>query len=140
MAKVWMKLEGFDQYLEELVKAGKDIDQVAEECLEAGSEVLLAGMQRRAPHDVIKNALRKTEVMKDGDKRYLYLGILRDTDAETARIADVWEFGGPGKTGHGGKRKHRSITARPYIRPTLRSDAKKARAAQIEIFESWLGK
>ena len=134
-----MKLEGFDEYLETLAKASKDIDQVAEECLEAGSDVLVAGMQRRAPHGIIRNALRKTAIMKDGDKRYLYVGVLRGTDAETARIANTWEFGGPGKKNVAG-RQHRVITARPFIRPTLRNDAKKARAAMVEIFESWLEK
>jgi hypothetical protein len=140
MAKVTLTLEGFDAYLDELQKAGRDIDLVAEQCLDAGGNVLVAGMQARAPYGVIKQAIRKTVVMADGNKRYLYLGVLRGTDAETARIAAVWEFGGRSSPSPKNPRRHPrpGIRARPYIRPTLRNDSKKARAAMEEIFQNWL--
>lgn len=140
MAKVTLTLDGFEAYLDELQKAGEDIDRVAEQCLEAGGNVLVAGMQRRAPYGLIKRALRKTAVMADGNKRYLYLGVLRGTDAETARIAAVWEFGGRSSPSPKNPRRHPrpGIHAHPYIRPTLRNDAKKARAAMENVFQDWL--
>jgi hypothetical protein len=140
MARVTLTLEGFDEYLDELQKAGQDIDLVAEQCLDAGSNVLVAGMQARAPYGVIKQAIRKTVVMADGNKRYLYLGVLRGTDAETARIAAVWEFGGRSSPSPKNPKRHPrpGIHAKPYIRPTLRNDAKKARAAMEKIFQDWL--
>jgi hypothetical protein len=135
-----LTLDGFDAYLETLAKAGQDIDRVAEQCLAAGSDVLVGGMQKRAPYGLIKQAIRKTVIMADGNKRYLYLGVLRGTDAETARIAAVWEFGG--RTTPSPKNPRRKprpgIKARPYIRPTLRNDAKKARAAMEDVFQDWL--
>ena len=140
MAKATLTLEGFDAYLEELVKAGQDIDLVVEQCLDAGADVLVAGMRTRAPHGPIKQAIRKTAVMADGNKRYLYLGVLRGTDAETARIANVWEFGGRSSPSPKNPKRHPrpGIKAKPYIRPTLRNDAKKARAAMEAIFQDWL--
>lgn len=134
------KLEGFDAYLEELVRAGQDIDTVCEECLEVGSDILMAGMIRRASYsDRIMENIKKTAMMKDGNKRYLYIGVLRSTPAAIARMANANEFGGPGKENRKG-RKHRNIQARPYIRPTLRSDAQKARDAMGEVFQEWLKK
>ena len=140
MAKVTLTLEGFEEYMEELRKAGEDIDLVAEWCLNAGADVLVAGMQRRAPYDFIKRAVRKTAIMADGNKRYLYLGILRDTGPEIARIANVWEFGGRSSPGPKAPKRYPrpGIKAHPYIRPTLRQDSKKARAAMEDIFQDWL--
>jgi len=140
MARATLTLEGFDEYLDVLQKAGQDIDLVAEQCLDAGGNVLVAGMQARAPYGVIKQAIRKTVVMADGNKRYLYLGVLRGTDAETARIAAVWEFGGRSSPSPKNPKRHPrpGIRAKPYIRPTLRNDSKKARAAMEEIFQAWL--
>lgn len=138
--RAWMTLEGYDEYLDELLKAGQDIDLVAEQCLEAGADVLVSGMQSRAPFPMIKQAIRRTAVVADGNKRYLYLGILRTTNADTARIAAVWEFGGRTSPSPKNPRRHPrpGIHAHPYIRPTLRNDAKKARAAEEEIFQNWL--
>jgi len=132
--KATLKLEGLEQYLEELVKAGKDIDKVAEESLEKGADVFIGGMQRRAPFDRIRVRIRKSRMGRDGNKRYVYVGVLRGEDA---RIANVWEFGGPGKKAG---RMHRAITARPFIRPSLRQDANKARKAMEDVFQEWLKK
>lgn len=140
MAKVTLTLDGFDEYLEELRKAEKDIDLVAEQCLDAGANVLVAGMQKRAPYGLIKQAIRKTVIMADGNKRYLYLGVLRGTDPETARIASVWEFGGrTTPSPKNPKRKPRpGIKMKPYIRPALRNDSRKARAEMEKVFQEWL--
>jgi len=137
-----LTLEGFDEYLEELIKSGEDIDQVAEDGLDAGADVLVAGMQRRAPFERIRVRIRKSRMGRDGNKRYVYVGVLRDTPAEDARIANVWEFGGrTSPSPKNPKRKPRpGIRARPYIRPSLRQDAKKARAAMENKFQEWLKK
>ena len=90
MVKATLKLEGFDAYLEELARDGEDIDLIAEQGLEAGADVFIAGMQRRAPFERIRTRIRKSRMGRDGNKRYLYVGVLRDTPAEDARIANVW--------------------------------------------------
>ncbi len=138
------KLEflGLEDYLEILQEAGQDIDQIAEEGLEAGADVFVAGMQRRAPFERIRVRIRKSRIGRDGNKRYIYVGVLRDTPAEDARIANVWEFGGrTSPSSKNPKRKSRpGIRARPFIRPSLRQDAKKARAVMEDIFQNWLKK
>jgi hypothetical protein len=137
-----LNLDGLEAYLEELIKAGKDIDLVVEDGLEKGADVFISGMQRRAPFERIRVRIRKSAMGRDGNKRYLYVGVLRDTPAEDARIANVWEFGG--RTTPSSKNPRRKprpgIRARPYIRPSLRQDAGKARSAMEKEFEDWLNK
>jgi len=137
-----LTLEGFDSYLEELRRDGEDIDLVAEDGLEAGADVFVGGMKRRAPFERIRRRIRKSAMGRDGHKRYLYVGVLRDTPAEDARIANVWEFGG--RTSPSPKNPRRKprpgIRARPYIRPSLRQDARRARAAMEDKFQDWLNK
>lgn len=140
--KATLNLEGFSDYLETLAKAAVDIDQMAGEGLEAGAEVLVSGMQRRAPFVLLREAVGKTQVYHDGNKTYLYVGVLRDSGAEIGRVANVWEFGGRDSPSRKNpKRKPRpGIVAHPFVRPTLRNDAKKARAAIEVVFQGWLKK
>jgi len=138
--KATLKTEGFEAYLEKLVRAGEDINLVAEEGLDAGADVFVSGMQRRAPFDRIRRRIRKSRMGRDGNKRYIYVGVLRDTPEEDARIANVWEFGG--RTSPSPKNPRRKprpgIRARPYIRPSLRQDAGKARMKMVDKFQDWL--
>jgi hypothetical protein len=140
--KLSLKLEGFENYLEELVKAGKDIDRIAEEGLEKGADIFISGMQRRAPFGRIRTRIRKSAIGRDGNKRYLYVGVLRDSSAEDARIANVWEFGG--RTAPSSKYPRRKprpgIRARPFIRPSLCQDAGRARKEMEDVFQEWLKK
>ncbi len=140
--KATLTLEGFDAYLEKLSQAEHDINQIVEEGLDAGADVFVAGMKRRAPFERIRRRIRKSAMGRDGNKRYLYVGVLRDTPAEDARIANVWEFGGrTSPSPKNPKRKPRpGIRARPYIRPSLRQDAKRARVALEDKFQEWLDK
>ena len=138
--KATLKTEGFEAYLEKLVRAGEDINLVAEEGLDAGADVFVSGMQRRAPFDRIRRRIRKSRMGRDGNKRYVYVGVLRGTPEEDARIANVWEFGG--RTSPSPKNPRRKprpgIRARPYIRPSLRQDAGKARMKMVDKFQDWL--
>ena len=59
---------------------------------------------------------------RDGNRNYVEVGVITD-DAETAKYANVQEFGSPSK----------HIPAQPYIRPAI--DRKKA-AAMRAIRES----
>jgi hypothetical protein len=138
--KATLNLEGFSDYLETLAKAAVDIDQVAEEALAAGAAVIVGGMRRRAPFEIIRTAISMTGVHHDGNKVWMYLGVLRGTDSETARIANVWEFGGRDSPSPKNRKRipRPGIVAHPYIRPALRQDSKAARAAEEEVFQEWL--
>lgn len=135
-----LSLEGFDAYLEELRKDGEDLNLVAEDGLEAGANVFVGGMRRRAPFERIRLRIRKSGMGRDGNKRYVYVGVLRGTPAEDARIAAVWEFGGRTSPSpkNSGRIPRPGIRARPFIRPSLRQDAGKAREKIEEKFQEWL--
>ena len=151
--KTKLDLDGFDQYLEDLVQAGEDIDQIAEEALIAGAGVLVGGMQRRATFSKkVHGAIKRTDVMHDGNKHYLYVGVLRDTDAEIIRKAAAWEFGGRDMSKPRTEKQQKSdakhknrisrpgLEAHPFIRPALRNNAKAAKAAMEAVFQEWLNK
>lgn len=120
-----LDLKGFDEYLEKIVQAGRNIDQAASRAVEAGGEVLLAGMQRRAPKDThnLERTLKVDGPHQDGNLHYVEVGLARGTDAETARYGNAQEYGTS------------SMGAQPYIRPTLDSDMGKARKAMRQVFE-----
>ncbi len=120
-----MDLKGFDEYLENIARAGQAIDPVASRAVEAGGEVLLSGMQSRAPKDThnLEHSLKVDGPHQDGNLHYVEVGLPRGTDAETARYGNAQEYGTS------------SMAAQPYVRPTLDSDMSKARKAMRQVFE-----
>jgi len=117
--------KGFSEYLEKLVQAGKNVDQAAAAALEAGGDVLLKGMQRRVPKDTgnLESHLERTEPEQDGNYIFVMVGLSKNADARTARYAVAQEYGTS------------SMTAQPYIRPTLDSDMGAARKAMRVVLE-----
>ncbi len=128
--KTRLTTKGFEEYLENIARAGKNIDVIADEALEAGGEILLDGMHRRVPKDT-GNLDANLELMgpvQDGNFHYIDVGLGKGTDADTARYGNVQEFGSA------------TTPAQPYVRPTLDSDMGKARRAMRDVFiESGLG-
>lgn len=135
--KTRLTTKGFEEYLEKIARAGRDIDAVADQALEAGGKILLDGMERRvpvgtAPHDPhpgnLKAHLELMGPFQDGNFHYIDVGLGKSTDADTARYGNVQEFGSA------------TTPAQPYVRPTLDSDMAKARRAMKDIFvESGIG-
>jgi len=122
--------KGFEEYLERIARAGKDIDVIADQALTAGGEILLDGMHRRVPKDSgnLDAHLELMGPVQDGNFHYIDVGLGKGTDADTARYGNVQEFGSA------------TTPAQPYVRPTLDSDMGKARRAMREVFmESGLG-
>jgi HK97 gp10 family phage protein len=122
----WVKLstKGFDEYLENLAKAGRDIDAVTDQALMAGGEILLKGMKRRVPKDT-RNLERHLIIwgpQKDGNYHSILVGLV-NADANTARYGTAQEYGTS------------SMAAQPYIRPTIDEDKGKAGKAMLEIFK-----
>jgi HK97 gp10 family phage protein len=129
----WVKLstKGFEEYLENLARAGKDIDAIADHALAAGGEVLLAGMKRRvpvgkAPDDPhpgnLKRTLRIDGPHRDGNFHYILVGLV-NANADTARYGTAQEYGTA------------RMAAQPYIRPTIDEDKGKAGKAMLEVFK-----
>ena len=98
---------------------------MADQALEAGGDVLLAGMDERVPKDTgnLASKLNRSEPEQDGNFHSVTIGLSSDTDAETARYGGAQEFGwGP------------DHPAQPYIRPAIDEDMKTARAAMKAVF------
>jgi len=116
--------KGFEEYLEKLAKASKDIDRVVPEALSSGGDVLLHGMKRRVPKDThnLEQNLICTQPARDGNFHYVEVGLNKNADAETNRYGNVQEFGSS------------DTQAQPYIRPTLDEDMGKARREMKKVF------
>ncbi len=119
-----LSTKGFDEYLERIVEAGRNVDQAAARALAAGAEVALAGMQRRVPKDTrnLEANLAATEPKQDGNYTFVEVGVI-GADAETARYGNAQEYGTS------------SMPAQPYIRPTFDEDKARIRAAMRKSLE-----
>lgn len=124
----WLN-KGFAEYLEKIARAGQDVDAGSQQALGAAGEILLAGMQKRAPKDThnLEQKLAIDGPHQDGNRHTLEVGLLRrgphKADADTARYGTAQEFGSA------------SMAAQPYVRPTLKYDFRKARVAMRTVFE-----
>ncbi len=117
--------KGLEEWLEALVQAGKDVDASADHALEAGAEVALDGIQRRVPvlTGNLKEHLAAGAPQQDGNFHSVEVGLLKGTDAETARYGNVQEFGSA------------NTPAQPYVRPAFDEDKKKILAAERESLQ-----
>ena len=125
--KAKLETKGFADYLERIAKAGRDVDAAAKEALQAGGEVLLAGMQRRVPKDTgnLHDSLAVEGPFADGNTHFVMVGLSSSADGETTRYGNAQEFGSS------------SMAAQPYVRPTLDSDMGKARRTMRSVFKKW---
>ena len=80
-----LETKGFAEYLERIVQAGLDVDQVSDQALQAGGEVLLSGMQRRVAKDThnLEKHLTVDGPHQDGNFHYIEVGLSKKADAET---------------------------------------------------------
>jgi HK97 gp10 family phage protein len=108
-------LKGMSEYLEQIQQAGVDIDAAAKRALEKGASILQAEMDSLVPVDSgnLKGNIVISGPFQDGNRNYVEVGAITD-DTETAKYANVQEFGSPSK----------NIPAQPYIRPAI--DRKKS--------------
>jgi HK97 gp10 family phage protein len=146
--------KGFEEYLEKLAKAGQDIDEITDEALVAGGEVLVAGMKRRAP---VMTGTLKARILCSAPRRVGTIHFVRigpDLGDELANYG-VDMPGRPArrqKKGHGQKnwktwgRQYlyfiyqeygtSDTPPHPYIRPTFDHDMRAAQAAMRRVFEA----
>lgn len=122
VCRVSFSLKGFEEYLEKIAEAGRDVDAAADLANVAGGDVLLDGMLRRVARRTgnLAEHLECTTPKADGNFHYIEVGMPKKTDAETARYGNVQEYGSA------------RMPAHPYIRPTFDEDKAKARKAQRE--------
>jgi HK97 gp10 family phage protein len=120
-----LETKGLTDYMEQLKQLGGDLDAAAAEALDAGGEVLVDGMRRRAPKDThnLERHIDKTPAQRDGNFHFILVGLVH-ADAETARYGTAQEYGTS------------SMAAHPYLRPTIDEDMKLARKRMKEAFQA----
>jgi len=120
-----LNVRGLENYLEDLAKAGKDIDAIADEALQAGGEILLDGMLRRAPkkRGNLRAHIKMIGPAADGSYHFVKVGVYA-INRETEKYFFYQENGSPRNSAH------------PFIRPTFAEDYKRARARMVEVFKS----
>jgi HK97 gp10 family phage protein len=123
--KTRLTTNGFEAYLEKIGRAGQDVDAVTDEALQAGGGILKDGMKRRVAVDThnLQNHIACSLPRADGNVHFVEIGLLKGTDANTARYGGVQEFGSAHTHAH------------PYIRPALDSDMVRARAEMRRVFK-----
>ena len=122
MAKATMTTKGMEGLLEDIARAGLNVDAAADRALVAGATVAQDGMKRRAPKDTynLEAHIKIKGPIRNGVKHYIEVGLIQDkafTDDETARYGNTQEFGSS------------SMPAHPYVRPTMDEDRAKIRKA-----------
>lgn len=127
-----LELRGFDEYLEKIAKAGKDVDQAAANAVVAGGDALLEGMKERAPvYDndparpdvtpgLLRDTLTRSEPSQSGNFVSVYVGVPKDAPKQVAIYGLVQEYGTA------------SVPSQPYVRPAIDEDKAKVRKAQRE--------
>jgi len=149
-------------YLEALVKAAADIDEIAEEALDIGGEILLDGMKSRAPHltGTLDDHLYDIKI-SEGDWHARKVGI--DAGKKSEGYGEALLSTSAGRNRHNKKgsirSRHNQLNwareymyffyqengsprnpAHSYIRATFDSDWRKAKAKMIEVFKGYYAK
>ncbi len=112
--KAMFDIKGFEDYIEALQKAGKDIDLVSRDALRESGEMLQAAIIARVPVDTgnLKDHIKIKTPSVEGHYNYVEVGVIHDaayTDKETMIGAIAVEFGST------------RMAARPYVRPAISS-------------------
>lgn len=121
-------LNGVGAYLEELVRLGKDIDEVAQEVVLEAGQTIQADMQNFVPVDTgnLHDHIQIDGPHRDGNFHFVEVGVIHDaafTDAKTAIYGNVIEYGSS------------SVNAQPYIRPALAKNRTIMRKTLKTLFE-----
>jgi hypothetical protein len=123
--RAFFRCDGLSAYLEDITKAGRDIDAAADRAAAAAGAVLLEGMQQRV-HVLTGNLesnLECTAPAADGNLHYVEVGIKKSVDKNTARYGNAQEYGGP------------KNPPNSYIRATFDVDGRAARAAMKDSLQ-----
>ena len=122
--KATLSTKGFADFLELIAEMGEDVNEAAVEALNAGADVIQAGMKKRAPKRThrLENAIDKSDVMVEGNEITIEIGLLHGGDKEANRYGPVNEFG------------KANMAAQPFVRPTMKEDGNKANQAMKAVF------
>lgn len=116
-----LDFSGLSNYLEELARAGQDVDAAAARALDAGAQPILTQMKVLVPKDThnLEGHLGVDGPHRTGNFTYVDIGVVT-ADRETAIYGNVQEYGSS------------SVEAQPYIRPSLKGKKAAAMRAMKE--------
>jgi HK97 gp10 family phage protein len=125
MTKSKLDLSGFEEYLTKIANAGKDVDEICVEALNAGGQIIYDGMVVRAPNDTgyLEHRIEIKPAVSDGNFHYVEIGLF-NIDREHELYFFYQENGSPKNKPH------------PFIRPAFDEDMKRARAKMKEILKN----
>lgn len=120
-----LELGGLANYLEDLARAGQDVDAAVQRALPKGADEILPEMKTLVPKDThnLEAHLGIEGPHQEGNFSYVEIGIIT-ADKETAIYGNVQEYGSS------------SVAAQPYIRPPLKSKKAAAMRAMKESLKS----
>jgi HK97 gp10 family phage protein len=121
--RVKLETKGLTRFLEQIAASAQNIDELVDDALKAGGEVLKAGMRRRVRKDThnLEDQIDVEGPHTDGNQHFVTVGLKKDTDAETSRYGNAQEYGTS------------NMAAQSYIRATVDEDMGKARAAMKKV-------
>ena len=116
--KATLEVKGLESLMENIMRAGADIDAAAQRALAKGAEILQSEMDALVPVDTgnLKSNITIDGPFQDGNFSYVQVGVVH-ADAETAIYGNVIEYG----SGH--------VKAQSYIRAAIDRKASAAMSA-----------
>lgn len=120
-----MDLKGMSEYLEEIARAGQNVDAAAAKAVAAGGDVVHGSMLDKVPvlTGNLKAHLVRTEPTQEGNFISVEVGMSKNTDADTALYGNVQEYGSA------------TNPAQPYIRPSFDENKARVRAAEKAVLQ-----
>jgi HK97 gp10 family phage protein len=121
--RVKLETKGLTKFLEQIAASAQNIDELVDDALKAGGEVLKAGMRRRVRKDShnLEEHIDVEGPFNDGNQHFVTVGLKKSTDADTSRYGNAQEYGTS------------NMAAQSYIRATVDEDMGKARAAMKKV-------
>ena len=116
--KATLEVKGLEALMENILRAGVDIDAASQRALAKGAEILQSEMDALVPVDTgnLKSNITIDGPFQDGNFSYVQVGVVH-ADAETAIYGNVIEYGS------------RNRPARSYIRAAIESKRAAAMSA-----------
>ncbi len=114
--KSTFNVSGMEVYIENLMKAGKDVDLVAREVLAEVAKDMHSEMLSKCPTDSLLEYIRIHTPTSEGHYNYVNVGILYGleyTPGDVMRKANAIEYGHIKRNGKG------NVAPIPFIRPAV---------------------
>ena len=141
-SKAVLQLKGFDDLLEQIQKAGGEVDRAADSCLRQSAQILQqelkAQMQAAGVDSDLINAMPPPQITVEGNIYRAAVGYKKG-DYDPQNLSDGYKvvflnYGTPRRTKHG------KVAARGFIQAAKKKASPKIKKAQRTTLEKILGR